>query len=58
MEKVKKVWEKKMKKKQKEVMASREQKKKIRQRHQEAVKKAWVATPKTEKKQIHKIIEK
>ena len=33
MEKVKKVGEKKMKKKQKEALASREQRKKIRQRH-------------------------
>ena len=58
MEKVPKVSEKKMKKKLKEAVASREQKKKIRQRHQKAVTKAGVATPKTEKKQIHKIIRK
>ena len=38
--------------------ASIEQKKKTRQRHQEAVTKAGVATPKTEKKQVHKLIRK
>ena len=43
-----------MKKKQKETVASREQKKKIRQMHQETVTKVRVATPKTEKKQIHR----
>ena len=41
-----------------EAVASRQQEKKIRQKHQEAVTKAGVATPKTEKKQIHKIIRK
>ena len=46
------------KKEVKEAVASREQKKKIRQRHQEAVTEAGAATPKTEKKQIHKIIRK
>ena len=55
MEKVKKVWERKMKKKQKEAAASKEQRKKIRQKHQKAVTKAGVATPKTGKKQIYKI---
>ena len=45
-------------KKQKEAVASRQQKKKIRQRYQEAVTKAEVAAPKTEKKQIQKIIRK
>ena len=43
-----------MKKKQKEAVASREQRKKIRQRHQEAVTKAGIAIPKIEKKQIRK----
>ena len=47
-----------MKKKQKGAAASREQNKKIRQRHQEAITKAGIATPKTKKKQIHKIIRK
>ena len=46
MEKVKKVWEKKMKKKQKEAVASVEQRKKIRQRHQEVVTKDGVPTVK------------
>ena len=40
------------KKKQKEVVASREESKKIRQRRQEAVIKHEVATLKTQKKQI------
>ena len=47
-----------MKKKQKEAAASKEQRKKIRQKHQKAVTKAGVATPKTGKKQIYKITRK
>ena len=39
-----------MKEKQKEAVASREQTKEIRQRHQEAATKAGVAISKTEKK--------
>ena len=58
MKKVIKVYKKKMKKKQKEAVTLGEQQKKIRQRHQEAVTKAGVAAPKTEKKQIQKIIRK
>ena len=56
-EKVKEGWEKKMRKKKKEAVSSREERKKIRQKHvKKAGAKAGEATCKTKKKEFHRII--